>query len=229
MAKNKPKSHSDTGDKCVSRLTRSRSRQYRKACTKPQQMLKGRKPYRNEIHHILCEHAILDITPDGDPNGEKLAYIQECLCIAEWDINNQKNLIGLPLWQAYNASDGQNPVDTVCHNVGHNTADGYTQEVKDWLHNNVWNVLIDVKKEHKAGAEEIVKALDLCSDIFEDRLLERGSRGVAPGGTKISWEKRFEEENKNIWYEPFSMSANPRLRSPGGQIRIFKLLNKLMP
>lgn len=213
MGKKKPKSHSDAGVPCSSKLTSSN---YRKNCSNPQAMPTGSKPWKNQVHHILCEHAILDIDPDGDSDGKKLAYIDECLCIADYNINDGYNLIGLPLKPAYIKSRGKTPENLPCHEVDHNGGPGfYTDECKEWLHSNVWNTLIDRRKFHTTGPEDIVKALKQCTGVFKGKLTKRGKRGPGPGGTQYSWENRFDYPNE--WFRPFSMADDPHWRSPGGR------------
>lgn len=214
MAKNKPKSHSDKGEKCKSKITASN---YRKNCSNPMAMPNGMTPWPNQIHHILCEHAVLDIQPSNDADGKKLAYINECLCIADWNINDSTNLIGLPLKPAYIKSRGTDPQNLPCHEVDHNTSNGYTFECKQWLHNNVWNTLIDRRKAHETSAEDIIAALKKCTSLYKSIITKRGNRGPGRCGTEICWKKRFEKKYEYEWYKPFSMSSDPSHRSPGGR------------
>lgn len=203
---------------CNSKLERSSS--YRNACSNPCAMPDGRTPYKNQIHHILCEHAILDRQPAGDGDGSKAKFIQDCLCLIDWDINDASNLIGLPLKSAYTRSGGKTPQDYCCHNVDHNTSDGYTNECKQWLHDNVWNTVVDKKKSHQVNADNIKAALIKCTGVFKGILTKRGKRN---DGTQSSWENRFTEDE---WYFPFSMASEPSERSPGGRgmPRVLKML-----
>jgi hypothetical protein len=202
-AKNK---HAAIPNPCNSKLERSSN--YRSKCSNPCAMPNGSTPWSNQIHHILCEHAILDIQP---ADKSQLQFIKDCLCMISWDINNSGNLIGLPLKSAYRKSNGETPVNLPCHNVDHNTADGYTQECKDWLHDNVWDTLVDQKKSHQVNAKAIQDALETCTKTFKGRLASRGSR--APG-TQVGWQQRFSIPK---WYSPFSMASTPTERSPGGR------------
>lgn len=202
------KKHASIPNPCNSKLERSSN--YRSKCTDPCAMPTGKTPYKNQIHHILCEHAILDIRPDDD---SKLQFIKDCLCIASWDINDSSNLIGLPLKSAYIRTAGKTPQNFCCHNVDHNTADGYTNECKQWLHDNVWNTLIDKRKSHEVTTANIVAQLKACTAMFKSVLTRRGLRN---DGTQYSYENRFTEPE---WYAPFSMAANPTPRSPGGRNR----------
>src|SRR3974390_2598864 len=138
------KKHADLPSPCKAKLVRSSN--FRNNCTNPRPMPTGKSPYKNQIHHILCEHAILDIQPLGDSDGKKAKFIKDCLCSTSWDINVSNNLIGLPLKSVYRNTDGRTPQNFCCHNVDHNTADGYTYECKQWLHRQIWNRLVDQRK-----------------------------------------------------------------------------------
>src|SRR2546426_10312046 len=105
--------------KCKSVIVRKGN--YRGSCPPYQgrNFSTGRTPWGNQVHHILCEHAITDFDLDKD----KFDYIKACLCIAEWDINSKKygkqgrNLVGLPLKPAYLKSYGKTPSNLPCHDV----------------------------------------------------------------------------------------------------------------
>lgn len=193
---------------CNSKLERSSN--YRNACTNPVAMPDGTTPYKNQIHHILCEHAILDRQPEGDADGTKATFISECLCLIKWDINDPSNLIGLPMKRAYINSHGKTPQNYCAHNVDHNTSDGYTYECKKWLHDQIWNTLIDRRKKHEVNAKNILATLKDCTTTFDGYLTTRGSRN---GGTQTSYENR---KTQPKWYYPFSMGKKPTPRSPGG-------------
>lgn len=203
---------------CKSKLERSSN--YRKVSANPVNMPDGKTPYKNQIHHILCEHAILDRNPSGDADGSKKSFIKECLCMIEWDINDESNLIGLPLKSAYTRPGVVKPVNYCCHNVDHNTSEGYTNECKKWLHDNVWNTVVDKKKPHQVNADNIVSALKTCTSTFKGILTKRGRRN---DGTESSWKNRFTEPE---WHHPFSMASEPSDRSPGGRgmPRVLKMI-----
>ena len=128
-----------------------------------------------------------------------------------WDINDASNLIGLPMKSAYTRPGVNVPVDYCCHNVDHNTSNGYTNECKTWLHDNVWNTIVDKKKSHQVNADNILDALKKCTGVFKGILTKRGRRN---DGTASSWKNRFTEAE---WYHPFSMGSDPSPRSPGGR------------
>lgn len=179
----------------------------------------GKTPWRNQVHHILCEHAITDFSVPKD----KFDYIKACLCIAAWDINVANNLVGLPMKSVYIRSGGKTPTNLCCHNVDHNTSDGYTNEVKKWLHKNIWDTLQANQKDHKVEAKDIAGQLDGCISHFKGILKQRGARNL---GTLSSYTKRFDADQAKKWYKPFSMAAKPTHRSPGGrfELKIFKAI-----
>lgn len=176
----------------------------------------GMTPWENEIHHILCEHAITDFSVPAD----KFEYIGACLCVAKWDINKKSNLIGLPMKQAYIDAHGKAPTNLPCHDVDHNTKDGYTNEVKQWIHKKIWNTLVANQKTHKIEAKSIVKQLNGVIRHFKQELGDRGRRN---GGTVASWQRRFDDDK---WCHPFSMAMEPRGRAPGrdGDLPIFTMI-----
>ncbi|MEW5801040.1 MAG: AHH domain-containing protein [bacterium] len=161
-----------------------------------------------EAHHITCSHAV-----EGRKiEKEKKKYVEDCLWITKWDLNDSSNLIGLPKNRQYRTTDGKKPLNMCSHQVDHNTSDGYTSECKKWLKENVWNTLCDKRKKHEVTAKAIKKQLEKCTSVFKKKLETRGMR---KGGTLVCWQKRFQEEYEDIWYHPFSMAKKPRKRYPG--------------
>jgi hypothetical protein len=213
-----PPAHAPLPNPCKGKIERNSS--YRKTCTNPVSMPDGTTPYKNQIHHILCEHAILDRKPSGDADGSKKKLIKDCLCMIDYDINEEANLIGLPMKSAYTRPGVNLPSNHCCHNVDHNTSDGYTNECKTWLHDNLWNTIVDTKKSHKANADNILETLRKCTSTFKGILTKRGKRN---DGTASSWKNRFVESE---WYFPFSMGSDPSKRSPGGRgkPRVLKMI-----
>jgi hypothetical protein len=212
-----PPAHATLPNPCTGKIERSSN--YRDNCTNPSAaFVDGTTPYKNQIHHILCEHAIVDREP-ADKTKKK--FISDCLCMMDWDINDANNLIALPMKSAYTRPGVNKPVNFCCHNVDHNTADGYTYECRDWLHDNVWDTLVDKAKTHAVNVTNIVSALNTCITTFKGRLTRRGKRN---DGTESSWKNRFTEPE---WYHPFSMGANPSPRSPGGRgmPRVLKMIS----
>jgi hypothetical protein len=176
----------------------------------------GSTPWPNEIHHILCEHAIKAFDIEKIP-WEDFLYIKRCLHITPWDINQADNLIGLPTKIGLRSKVHRPailPLNRPCHQVDHNTAKGYTVEVKDWLHTNVWNSLKAAKDAHKVDEKSIKEQLDNGVKHFARVVKKRGERG---GGTDICYRNRFETAYKKRWYRPFSMGKKPTELSPGGR------------
>lgn len=205
---------------CKSRVTRNST--FRNDCPpwNGRTFSTGKYPWKNQVHHILCQHSITDF---DIKDREQFAYIKACLCLADWDINDASNLIGLPLKSVYIRSDGTLPTNLCCHNVDHNTAGGYTLEVKQWLHDNVWSTLRANRKAHEVEAKNIKRQLEKCTAHFKAVLARRSRRNK---GTLVSWNNRFEEAHAKKWYRPFSMAAQPTHRSPGGRgnLRIFQAI-----
>ncbi len=170
-----------------------------------------------QAHHILCYKSVND--RNIEDNKE---YVEDCLWITDWDLNDAHNMIGLPLNSQYRATDGKVPVNLPSHQVDHNTNDGYRDEVTQWLEDNVWNALNDKKKAHEINAKDIADQLKAGSDHFRTQLTTRGARKK---GTIHCWGHRFptppagvsatgyKQEKK--WYYPFSMAKEPNERSPG--------------
>ena len=160
-----------------------------------------------EAHHIACNHAV-----EGREIEKNEDYVEDCLWITEWNLNDPGNLIGLPKNRQYRKTDGKTPVNMCSHQVDHNTSDGYTNECKQWLKENVWDTLNDKRKNHEINAKSIKASLEKCTSTFKRKLTTRGKR---KGGTLICWQNRFEEEYEDSWYYPFSMAKIPRARHPG--------------
>lgn len=204
--------------RCKSVIDKGSDSNYRPNC--PPYEVNGRKftsgstPWANEIHHILCEHAISDF--DDTMGPEKLEYIRDCLCDADWDINDKNNLIGLPEKSVYVNSRGTTPVNLPCHTIDHNTADGYTNEVLAWLHSNIWESLTITKSNHQMTPTTVKQLLDETVDHFKGELKRRGKRST---GTTPAYANRFESSWEQTWYLPFSMAndGHVRERSPGGR------------
>lgn len=178
-----------------------------------------------QAHHILCNHAVEGRRIPGD--SDYVAYVEDCLWITDWNLNNSDNMYGLPTNRQYRLADGRVPLNLPSHMVDHNTSNGYTYECRDWLKNNVWNTLDAKKESHDVDAENLKQLLEDGSDTFRGRILKRGSR---KGGTRHCWERRFSShsEHEAKWYFPFSMGAKPNFRHPGASwtilTNIFKKL-----
>lgn len=162
----------------------------------------------SQIHHVVPCNTVAMRHYDYPPG--KTGYIEDCLWVAPWDINDGANLYGLPLKGQYRHSGGKAPSNLPCHNVDHPK---YSGEVRDWLRDNVWNALNYKKKIHKVDVEKIVDTLKRGSKVHLRFLREYGRRSR---GTRHSWAKRHDSNHIDVWFEPFSMSADPTPRNPPG-------------
>ena len=185
---------------------------------------KGLGNYDWGAHHVLCCSCFTKIDA-GD--AQKNAYVEDCLYITRWNINDKPNMIGLPMYGRYVRTNCRNaePDELPAHDVDHNTTRGYTDEVTDYLNANVWQKFNDRRKKHEDNAENLKAALDSASKFFKGQLVKRGVRG---GGNRKCWEARFTHPRKGWsaakknsykqvkkWYAPFSMALIPSRRSPG--------------
>ena len=178
---------------------------------------------RSEVHHIVCEISVASRFDDFDDNGLDPAtqqYIEDCLWITPWDINNVDNLVGMPRNRRFRVDwprlpkSGWSPLEWPSHQVDHLTTDGYTEELQKWLYKNVWSTVRDKRKKHEASAEKIQKALNSGSSEYHQTLMDRGQR--APGKIE-GWENRHDPAYKKTWYRPFSMGKKPSYRDPGAR------------
>lgn len=172
----------------------------------------------SQAHHIICVSSVGKRRDDYPRTPPELAdYLEACLWVTPWNINDGKNLIGLPLNRQYQDSDGDQPENLPSHQVDHNTRDGYTNEVSQYLKENVWRSLTAKKEVHDVDVAKLKKELEDSSDEFRQRLSDRGAR---KGGTRHCWQNRFEADYKTRWYYPFSMGRHPSHRSPGVSLRL---------
>ncbi|MCY1018042.1 AHH domain-containing protein [Pyxidicoccus sp. MSG2] len=166
-----------------------------------------------QAHHIVCVSSVGKRKADYPKEPPELPdYLEACLWVTPWNINNPQNLIGLPTNRQYVDSKGQEPENLPSHQVDHNTRDGFTDEVSQYLAENVWRSLTAKKEVHDVDIARLKKELEDASDTFRQMLTDRGER---KGGTRLCWGKRYEEDYKSKWYYPFSMGKNPSRRSPG--------------
>lgn len=181
----------------------------------------------SQIHHILC-HSCLQDSAITAQQADK-SYINRCIKITKWDINAEPNVVGLPLKSAYYKKYNQSKQwnGWPCHQIDHNP--NYTQAVKDWLQDKVWNTL-KAKKANCDADEKCIASLLEKSRVHWKAFLE--DRGGQEGGTKKCWDER-KSTKKDVWYIPFSMhpddeSIPKRLAPPdrwsGKMDDIFKLI-----
>jgi len=209
------KKHLDRGAKQESCLTRGE--QYGKPGNFRVGFKKG-KGY-HEVHHVLCDHAVSKRAEHYEGlSPTTIDYLEACLWITPWSINNKGNLIGLPLNRQYREARGRSPKNLPSHQVDHNTIEGYTDEVSLYLRKNVWNQLRAKKKAHAVDVQKIKQLLEDGTTHFDGLLEKRGGRGVGirgESGTQAGWRNRFDVRCEYKWYEPFSMAAVPNVRYPG--------------
>jgi hypothetical protein len=198
-----------------------RNSSYRSACS-------GGTMLSWEAHHIACNHAVEGRdTMMKQMSKEDRRFVEDCLWITDWDLNNKGNLVGLPKNKQYRLTDGKAPANKCSHQVDHNTSDGYTNECKTWLKDNVWDTLREERKEHEIDPKDIKGQLKACTSWFKAELRRRGGR---KGGTAKCWKNRFEDDHTEKWYYPFSMANDGavRHRSPGVSLKklegIFKMV-----
>jgi hypothetical protein len=177
-----------------------------------------------EAHHILCLSSMGRRRHDYPKEPAELAdYLEACLWVTPWDINDSRNLVGLPMKKQYHDTDGEEPEDLPCHNVDHGGRDGYTDEVSSYLKENVWRSLTAKKEVHDVDVAKLQDLLEKTSEGFRKLLAIRGKR---PPRTKLGWKNRYEKGYEHIWYHPFSMSKNPGPRSSGVAQRLLETVLK---
>ncbi len=184
-----------------------------------------------EAHHILCNHSVEGRQIDDDSKS----FVEACLWITEWNLNDAHNMIGLPKNRQYINTLGTKPVNLPSHQIGHNTAKGYTNEVTTYLKDKIWDTLNDKREAHKINAQAIKEELKSGSDHFRKLL---GKRGERKKGTLHCWQHRFPTPPPTIssasyvqeekWYYPFSMAKKPSERHPGIDYELLKKIFRKM-
>jgi hypothetical protein len=166
---------------------------------------------RWQAHHVLSITCMTDARRrKGYPAGADVRkYIDDCLAATEWNINDEPNLLGMPLNFHHRTTDGIQPYPS--HQADHNTADGYTKEVSDWMQENVWSTLQAKKQIHKVDVKTIKTELENTSKHFRGLLMD--THPMRDLGTHESWKQRF--QRLNSWFKPFSMATVPLPRKPG--------------
>jgi hypothetical protein len=173
-----------------------------------------------QAHHILSITCMAKRKADYPDDKDTKKYIEDCLYCANWDINAEPNLLGMPLNLHHRRTEGIVPIPS--HQVDHNTAGGYTKDVSKWLQKNVWSTLQAKKQIHKVDVKKIEDQLKGCSTWFLGLLtVDHPSRDL---GTFLSWKHRF--DRLDSWFEPFSMAITPNPRRPGKSPTNFKELFK---
>lgn len=166
-------------------------------------------------HHVLCCMAVKSINVQSD----YLHFVEDCLWITDWNINDADNLLSLPTKQQHVAQQGCSPANKPAHNVDHPI---YNQDVCKWLKENVWDNVKMQQAPHTVDPKCIASDLKNCTKSFKAFLTAYGIRN---GGTALSWKNRFDEED--TWFEPFSMAATPSPRHPGTKTSLADLFTKI--
>lgn len=175
-----------------------------------------------QVHHILPVSCLSDAwIAEGVKDNERVDMVKSCLKMTEWDINDGNNTVALPLKPAYEDPLAPTGWDGwPCHQVDH---DRYTAEVDEYLVGNVWEPICEEAEECNVAGQSIRGQLVASSNTWRQKLQQRGARpGGAHSGTAQCWDARENPGMEDIWYLPFSMSKNPRRRSPPANFKAFK-------
>ena len=172
-----------------------------------------------QAHHILPVSA-LNSDKHISASPENLEYIVSCLCITDWNVNAEPNVIGLDNKVPY-MFDKIYPLprNLPSHLIDH---DHYTKESYDYMEANVWDSLKDAREVHKLDPKSIESQLNDATTYFKGEVEARGKRN---NGTIWCWDHRFDTGMEEKWYVPFSMSDNPRKRHPGAKFVLQWLTN----
>lgn len=171
----------------------------------------------SEAHHLVCvktisERRVTDYPQDTPTNN----YVDACLMLSGWDINDSVNLLGMPTNLQCSLGAGMNPANIPSHQVDHNNTDGYRKmDLRIYMKANVWNtVTANVNPPHNEDVQKLKTALEDASKEMDRRLKAHGFRGGAYKGTALNWAHRLELACRPTWYMPFSMAIDPEPREP---------------
>lgn len=183
--------------------------------------------YHHQAHHLLPVQSINAYT--SEPNA---ADIKDAYWSTEWCINQDHNLMPLPIKQTYlrrPLSDTQSTkpkkdrkgrgaypaalsLDLPAHNVDHNSKHAYNDEVTEALQTKIWT---KIQKATSTGAHPAASAVAIVfSNLethFKQQLEERGKRN---DGTKDSidfWKagSKYPASNSmGVWWAAFSMGSD---------------------
>lgn len=164
-------------------------------------------PIPHNAHHILCVAAVNDSILDVDPPVQQ--YIRDCCEKTTWTINNNNNLIALPLWGHtifWYVLRGRTKAppfkDFPQHDREHNGNKSYLKEVQEKLAK-LWKTLHADRPNHKSPAKSLASDLKTLEDHFREEIEDRGKRHL--GGTHAAWEDGADSPNGQ-WYLSFSMA-----------------------
>lgn len=177
-----------------------------------------------QIHHILPVSSLQRGHLNVPPND--IDFIDNCIKITDWNINEHYNTIGLPLKNAFYKLD-ENKYFTLptakdtwtvfdnwdglpCHQVDH---DLYTKDTYKKLKMLVWDKLKNESEDCKIDLVDAQTHFTNAAKFYHNILKNRGSgSNVGTPGTRQCWTNRLKKEYEDRWYKPFSMA-------PTGQIR----------
>lgn len=192
----------------------------------------GKSALRSENHHILPVEALQD--PNIKPQSH-LEFINQCMAITKWDINESPNMHGLPTKKPLEDADRySSPLplsftdsaklalskkairdaaagkfgalpNLPCHKFEHPS---YSTEVMNYLKKRVWEPLCEGIKPCEVNPKNLRKALNGASKRWRGWLVERGEEGK---GAAYCWINRWDDPAiEHTWYRPLSMAPEPR-------------------
>lgn len=175
-----------------------------------------------EAHHILC---VSPVTKELLGNEDIRGSIEQ----TQWCINKKLNMKAMPLWGhtvkwycSVNSSGGFLKSDVSAppwenipqHDIDHNSAEGYTKEVRDKMKSLARKVQ---DADHKLKGQSLADLLDDAARDFDAELAARGSRKE---GTHNAWGLALQGDEE--WAHPFSMASNGRVSNPAFPAKDFK-------
>lgn len=177
-----------------------------------------------EAHHLVC---VAPVTQELVSKKE----IEGVIAQTVWCINNQNNMIAMPLWGhsvkwycEITAAGGAFKVGAPAappfanipqHDWDHNSKEGYTWEVTGACKKLAKKI---EESGHKLKGEDLKGALDQLSGKFKNILLN--VRGTRMGGTHAAWGKG-QDNPESDWCQPFSMASTVKLTKIGFPVRKF--------
>jgi hypothetical protein len=180
-------------------------------------------PKKYEAHHLVCvSPATVELVAKKE--------IESVIAQTAWCINNEKNMIAMPLWghsvkwycdisAAGGAIKSQLTVPPFAnipqHDWDHNSKEGYTWEVEEACKKLAKKI---EESGHKLKGEDLKAALDNLSGKFRNILT--GVRGTRVGGTHAAWAKG-QNDPQSDWCQPFSMASTAKLTRKGFPVRKF--------
>jgi hypothetical protein len=169
-------------------------------------------------HHALCVSCVNKYQV-LDSHSKNRARIDAVYRKTKWCVNQEPNLIALPLRVVYERIDAA--LNLPCHEWDHNNAGGYADEVTQELHVKIWQKIANAaaSKDPCKLAEAVAeKELARLAKAFKQKLARRGARKVgSKAGTKAAWaeSQKTPSSRAEKWWYPFSMAKNSIAASSG--------------